>query len=106
MTHPGYAEVERNIEQERAKGRTRAGAVYRQMETWAGVNGADNLKWMLTEYSADAARTSTKLNQTKIALWKLLYALHARPMPGYELLPIEGAIAEANDLLDRLTTPA
>lgn len=95
-----YAAVEADIAAERKDGSVSAGAVARQMATWAGIRSADNLKWMLEEMLADANRASFRHGQTERALKSLLFALHARPYHGHPLLPLEEAIANANELLD------
>lgn len=93
-----YAAVDADVADER-KGDRSAGAVARQLSLWAGIRGAENLRWMLDEMLADANRQAFKKGQIKGALKDLLFALHARPRPGYELLTVEDAIAKANALL-------
>jgi hypothetical protein len=97
-----YAAVDADVADERKDDRP-AGAVARQMSLWAGIRGADNLRWMLDEMLADANREAAKKGRIEGALKDLLFALHARPRPGYELLTVEAAIAKANDLLDART---
>jgi hypothetical protein len=99
--YPGeqYAAVDADVADERKDGRS-AGAVARQMSLWAGIRGAENLRWMLDEMLADANRASFKSGQIEGALKDLLFALHARPRAGHELLTVEDAIAKANALLD------
>lgn len=94
-----YAAVDADVADERKDGRS-AGAVARQMSLWAGIRGAENLRWMLDEMLGDANRQSFKSGQVERALHQLLFALHARPHHGYPLLTVEDAIAEANALLD------
>lgn len=94
-----YAPVDADVATER-KGSKSAGAVAREMSRWAGVHGADNLRWLLDEMLADRNRDSAKAGRVNRALKSLLFALHARPMPGYPLLTVEEAIAEANAVLD------
>ncbi|MGX7926490.1 hypothetical protein ACWPMX_07940 [Tsuneonella sp. HG094] len=96
-----YAAVDADVADERKDGTVSAGAVARQMATWAGIRSADNLKWLLVEMLADANRASFHHGQTERALKSLLFALHARPFHGYPLLSVEDAIANANELLDR-----
>jgi hypothetical protein len=67
---------------------------------WAGIRGADNLRWLLNEMLADSNRHSFRAGQVKRALQQLLFALQARPHHGYPLLTVEDAIAEANEVLD------
>lgn len=95
-----YAAVDADIESERKDGRS-VGAVAREMALWAGIRGAENLKWMLNEMLAQRNRDSFHHGQTRRALKSLLYALHARPMAGHELPSVEDAIATANELLDK-----
>lgn len=95
-----YAAVDASVADERKDGRS-AGAVARQMSLWAGIRGADNLRWLFDEMLADANRQSFKHSQVEGALKSLLFALHARPYHGYELLSLEDAIAKANEILDK-----
>lgn len=97
-----YAGVDVDVADER-KGDKSAGAVARQMAAWAGIRGADNFRWMLEEMLADSNRASFKAGQVCNALKSLLFALHARPMHGYPLLPLEEAIANAIVVLDAQT---
>ena len=94
-----YAAVDADVDDERKGGRP-AGAVARQVSLWAGIRGAENLRWMLDEMLADANRKSFEAGKVERALKSLLFALHARPYHGYPLLPLEEAIAEANKVLD------
>jgi hypothetical protein len=99
-----YAAVDADVADERTKVRS-AGAVARQLSLWAGIRGADNLRWMLDEILADENRAAAKKGRIEGALKDLLFALHARPRPGYELLTVEDAIANANTLLDAKFAP-
>lgn len=105
--YPGeqYAAVDADVADERGKVRS-AGAVARQLSLWAGIRGAENLRWMLDEMLADANRQAARESRIRGALKDLLFALHARPRPGYELRTVEEAIASANDLLDAKGEPA
>lgn len=94
-----YAAVDADVAEER-KGDRSAGAVAREISRWAGIRSASNLKWLLDEMLADANRASFESSQIELALKRLLFALHARPMHGYELLSVEEAIEQANQLLD------
>lgn len=94
-----YAAVDADVADERKDGRS-AGAVARQVSLWAGIRGAENLRWMLDEMLGDTNRQSFKGGQVKRALKQLLFALHARPHHGYPLLTVEEAIAQANEILD------
>ena len=94
-----YAAIDADVADERKEGRS-AGAVARQVSLWAAIRGAENLRWMLDEMLAAANRASAKRSRIEGALKDLLFALHARSRPGYELLTVEEAIANANDLLD------
>ncbi|WP_028970174.1 hypothetical protein [Sphingomonas sp. URHD0057] len=96
-----YAAVDADVAVERKDGQVSAGAVARQMALWAGIRSAENLRWMLEEMLADANRASFKAGQTERALKQLLFALHARPHHGYTLMPVEDAVAAANELLDK-----
>jgi hypothetical protein len=99
-----YAAVDADVADERKGGKS-AGAVARQLSLWAGIRGAENLRWMLDEMLADANRQAAKKGRIEGALKDLLFALHARPRPGYELLTVEDAIAKANELLDAALSP-
>lgn len=94
-----YAPVDADVAKER-EGDKPAGVVAREMALNAGIHSAENLRWMLDELAAERNRESFRTGQVKDALKKLLYALHARPMAGYELPTVEDAIAHANELLD------
>ena len=94
-----YAAVDADVADERKDGRS-SGAVARQISLWAGIRGADNLRWMLAEMLADANRQSFKATRVRKALKSLSFALHARPMHGYPLLTVEDAIAQAIEVLD------
>lgn len=96
-----YAGVDQDVAKERAEGRS-AGAVRREMSRWAGIHGAENLRWMLDELGADANRQSFRQSLATGALKSLLFALHARPYHGHPLLPLEEAIANAITVLDDL----
>lgn len=99
-----YAAVDADVADER-KGNRSPGAVAREMALWAGIRSAPNLRWLLDEMLANANRRSFAAGQTELALKRLLFSLHARPMPGYELLTVEEAIAQANALLDAKHAP-
>ena len=95
-----YAAIDADVAAERKGETVSAGAVARQMATWAGIREALNLKWMLEEMLADANRASFRHGQTEATLKSLLFALHARPYHGHPLLTVEEAIESANKLLD------
>lgn len=94
-----YAAVDADVANERKDGRS-AGAVARQMSLWAGIRGADNLRWLFDEMLADANSKTFKAGRVRDALKSLLFALHARPMHGHPLLTVEDAIEQANDVLN------
>jgi hypothetical protein len=95
-----YAAVDADVAMERKKGGS-SSSIRRELALWAGIRGADNLRWLLDELGADANRASFWHSQVAGALKSLLFALHARPYLGHPLLPLEEAIANANDVLDK-----
>lgn len=98
----GYAAVEADVRKEWRNDRSVSPLrVVREMATWAGINGAEALKDLCNDVCADANREDHKFVQHRDALRSLLFALHARPFHGHPLLPLEEAIAAANEVLDK-----
>jgi hypothetical protein len=101
-----YAIVDKDFALESRDGQVSPMRVIREMATNAGIHGAPVMKRVFEDVCAAANRESHKRSQLKGALWNLLFALHARPRPGYELRTVEEAIDEANKVLDDLAPGA
>lgn len=95
-----YAAVDRDFALESRKGTVSPGRVLREMALNAAIHSAPNMRKVLDDVCAEANRDSFRYSRIKGALWDLLFALHARPRPGYALMTVEDAIAAANQVLD------